>query len=154
MVAALYQAAVAVPCCGLWAGSLALCENKYCSRLSIGSYPNLIKENGRKSTPSLWRHKHPATRGLRPPERRARRSIRTRRLTKDNSEGRVIQLKKTLIELNFVNSTFSSLNLSIRVVRACPLIETRQTAPCRAIRGNSSDSRQGHLGPQHPPPFV
>ena len=31
----------------------------------------------------------------------------------------------------------SNSNLSIRVVRAYPLIETRQTAPCRAIRGNS-----------------
>ena len=31
----------------------------------------------------------------------------------------------------------SSSNNSIRVVRACPLIEAIQTAPCRAIRGNS-----------------
>ena len=31
----------------------------------------------------------------------------------------------------------SSSNCSIRALRACPLIEIRQTAPCRAIRGNS-----------------
>ena len=31
----------------------------------------------------------------------------------------------------------SSSNLSILVVVAYPLIETRQTVPCRAIRGNS-----------------
>ena len=31
----------------------------------------------------------------------------------------------------------SSSNLSIRAFRACPLIEIRRTAPCRAIRGNS-----------------
>ena len=30
----------------------------------------------------------------------------------------------------------SSSNLLIRVVRAYPLIEIRQTAPCRAVRGN------------------
>ena len=34
----------------------------------------------------------------------------------------------TLIELKLFNSSF---------VRACPLIEIRQTVPCRAIRGNS-----------------
>ena len=31
----------------------------------------------------------------------------------------------------------SSSNVSIWVVRACPLIETRQAAPCRAIRGSN-----------------
>ena len=34
-------------------------------------------------------------------------------------------------------SSRSSSNFSIRAFRACPLVEIRQTAPCRAIRGNS-----------------
>ena len=43
----------------------------------------------------------------------------------------------TLIVLNFLNSSCSSSNFSIRVFRAYPLVELRQTAPCRAIRGSS-----------------
>ena len=46
----------------------------------------------------------------------------------------------TLIELKFLSSSFSCSNCSIRVVRAYPLIEIRQTVPCRAsraIRGSS-----------------
>ena len=42
-----------------------------------------------------------------------------------------------LFELKLFNSSCSSSNLSFRVVRAYPLIEIRQTVPCRAIRGNS-----------------
>ena len=59
-------------------------------------------------------------------------------------EGGMIRLE-TLIELKSLNSSFSSSNCSIRVVRAYPLVELRQTAPCRAFRGKSSDSRQQHL---------
>ena len=42
----------------------------------------------------------------------------------------------SLIELEFMNSSCSNSNLSARVVRAYPLIGTRQTVPCRAIRGD------------------
>ena len=45
-----------------------------------------------------------------------------------SSEGGMMRLE-TLIELKLLNS--------IRVVQACPLVEIRQTAPCRAIRGDS-----------------
>ena len=48
----------------------------------------------------------------------------------------------------------SSSNFSIRAFRAYPLIEIRQTVPCRAIRGKSSDSRQQYLSQQHPPPLL
>ena len=64
---------------------------------------------------------------------------------------------ETLIELTFLNSSFSSSNLSIRAFRAfraCPLVEIRQTAPCRAIRSKSSDSRQQYLSQQYPPPLL
>ena len=61
---------------------------------------------------------------------------------------------ETLIELEFVSSSFSSSNFSIRAFRACPLIESREAAPCRAIRGKSSDSRQHHLSQQYPPPLL
>ena len=43
----------------------------------------------------------------------------------------------TLIELKF----------SIRVLRAYPLIEVRQTVPCRAIRGNSISINSNYLPP-------
>ena len=43
---------------------------------------------------------------------------------------------ETFIELKFLSSSFSSSNDSILTVRVCPLIEIKQTAPCRAIRGN------------------
>ena len=43
----------------------------------------------------------------------------------------------------------SSWNFSIRVFRARPLIEIRQTAPCRAIRGNSL-SVNSTLPPSYP----
>ena len=59
---------------------------------------------------------------------------------------------ETLIKLEFLDSICSTSNLYIRVVRAYPLIEIRQTAPCRAIRGKSSDSRQQYLSQQYPPP--
>ena len=52
------------------------------------------------------------------------------------SEGGTLRLE-TLIELKLFNSSFSSSNCLVRVVRACPLIEIRQTVPCRANRGNS-----------------
>ena len=68
----------------------------------------------------------------------------------DYSEGGMIWLQ-TLIELKLFNSRFSSSNFSIRVFRAYPLIDIRQTVPCRAIRGRSSDSRQQYLSQQYPP---
>ena len=66
------------------------------------------------------------------------------------SEGGMIRLD-TLVELKFINLSFSSSNVSIRVFRAYPLIEIRQTVPCRAIRGNSSDSWQQYLSQQYSP---
>ena len=51
-------------------------------------------------------------------------------------KGEMIRLG-ALIDLKSLNSSFSSSNLSIRVVRAYPLIEIRLTILCRAIRGNS-----------------
>ena len=54
----------------------------------------------------------------------------------DFSQGGMIRLG-TLIELKFLNSSFSSSNLSTRAFRACPLVEIGRTVPCRAIRGNS-----------------
>ena len=53
-----------------------------------------------------------------------------------HSEGGMIRLE-ALIELKFHNSSFSSSSFSTRASRAHPLIETRRTVPCRAIRGNS-----------------
>ena len=61
---------------------------------------------------------------------------------------------ETLAELEFINSSFSSSNLSIRAFRAYPLIELRQTVPRRAIRGKSSDSRQRYLTQRYPPPLL
>ena len=61
-------------------------------------------------------------------------SLATRQ--QDFSEGGMIRLE-ALIELKFLDSRCSSSTLSIRAVRAYPLIEIRQAAPCRAIRGNS-----------------
>ena len=60
---------------------------------------------------------------------------------------------ETLIELEFLNSSFSSSNFSIRAFRD-PLVEIRQTVPCRAIRGKSSDLGQQYLSQQHPPPLL
>ena len=53
---------------------------------------------------------------------------------------------ETLIELT---SKFS-----MRAFRACPPFATRQTAPCRATRDKSSDSRQQYLSQQYPPPLL
>ena len=47
-----------------------------------------------------------------------------------------------LFELKFLNSSLSS------------CLYYRQTAPRRAIRGKSSDSRQQHLSQQYPPPKI
>ena len=55
--------------------------------------------------------------------------------SRPSSEGGMIRLE-TLIELRFLNSNFSSSKFSIRAFRAYPLIEIRQTVPCRAIQGN------------------
>ena len=55
---------------------------------------------------------------------------------------------ESLIELKFLNSSFSSSNVSIRAFRAYPLTEIRQTAPCRAMRGN------GILSQQYPAPLL
>ena len=43
----------------------------------------------------------------------------------------------TLIEFKFLNSSFSNSNISIRAFRIYYLMEFWQSAPCRAIRGNS-----------------
>ena len=61
---------------------------------------------------------------------------------------------ETLVELKFLDSSFSSSNCSVRVFRAYPLVEICQEVPCRAIRGKSSNSRQQYLGQQHPPPLL
>ena len=66
-------------------------------------------------------------------------------------KGGMIRLE---IELELTNSSFSSLTSRVRASRAFPLSEIRQAAPCRAIRGKSSDSRQQYLGQQYPPPLV
>ena len=68
-------------------------------------------------------------------------------------EGGMIRLE-TIVELKFLNSSFSSSNCSIHVVRGYPLLEIRLTVPCRAIRGKSSDSRQQYLSQQYPPPLL
>ena len=60
-----------------------------------------------------------------------------------SSEGGMMRLE-TLIELRFLNSSFSRSNFSIRVVRAYPLIEIRQTAPCREIRGDGISVNRAH----------
>ena len=52
-------------------------------------------------------------------------------------------------------SSSSSFSIrAFRAFRACPLVETRQTAPCRTIRGKSSDSRQQYLSQQYPPQLL
>ena len=70
------------------------------------------------------------------------------------SEGGGMIRLETLIELKFLNSSFSSSSFSIRTFRACPLVEIIETVPCRVIRGESSDSRQQHLSQRYPPPLV
>ena len=47
---------------------------------------------------------------------------------------------ETLIELNFLNSSHSSSNCSIRFVRAYPLVEIRQTAPVEQFEATLSQS--------------
>ena len=70
------------------------------------------------------------------------------------SEGGMMR-SETLVELNLLNSTSSSSNFSIRSFRAYSLVDIRQTVPCRAMRGKSSDSRQQYLSQQyHPPPLT
>ena len=58
------------------------------------------------------------------------------RLQAQVSEGGTIRLE-TLLELKFLDSSFSSSNISIRAFRAYYLVEIRQTILCRAFRGNS-----------------
>ena len=65
----------------------------------------------------------------------------------------MIQLE-ALIELKLPNSSFSSSNFSIRAFPAYPLIEIKETVPCRTIRGKSSGSRQQYLSQQCPPPLL
>ena len=64
-------------------------------------------------------------------------------------QARIRRLRETIRTANIYNITrkapggwydwepSSSSNFSIRILVAYPLIETRQTVPCRAIRGNS-----------------
>ena len=60
---------------------------------------------------------------------------------------------EALVELEFlIFLCFSISNCSTRVVRAYPLVEIRQTAPCRAVRGKSSDSSRQYLSQQYRPP--
>ena len=61
---------------------------------------------------------------------------------------------ETLLELKLINWTCSSLDFSILVFRAYPLVEITQAAHCRAIRGKSSDWRQQYLSQQYPPPLL
>ena len=61
---------------------------------------------------------------------------------------------ETLAELKFVDSSFSSSNISSLVFRAYHFIETRQTLPSRPIRGKSSVTRQKYLSQQYPPPLL
>ena len=61
---------------------------------------------------------------------------------------------RTLIELEYLNSSFSGSSFSIRAFRPYPLIEIIQTAPRRAIPGKLSDSRQQYLSHQYPPPHL
>ena len=51
---------------------------------------------------------------------------------KSPSEGGTKRLE-TLIELKLLKSSFSNSNFSIRAFRAYPLVEIRQTVPCRAV---------------------
>ena len=70
---------------------------------------------------------------------------------------------ETLIELKFLDSSFSSSNLSIRAFRAQTsqfelfefilFLKLDRPAPRRAIRGKSSDSRRQYLCQQYPPPL-
>ena len=62
----------------------------------------------------------------------------------DNSEGGMIRLET----LNFLNSIFSSSNLSIRGFRAYYLVAIRQT------NSLSSNSSQGYLNRQYPHPLL
>jgi hypothetical protein len=55
---------------------------------------------------------------------------------------------ETLIELRFLNSSFSSSDSSFRAFRAHPLVEIGQAVPCRAIRGNTT-SVNSTLPPSH-----
>ena len=59
--------------------------------------------------------------------------------------------KLTLVELESLNSSFSSAKFSILAFRAYPLVELRQN-----IRGKPSDSRQQYLSQQYhtPPPLL
>ena len=70
-----------------------------------------------------------------------------------NLEGGMIWLE-ALVELQFIKSSFSNSNLSIRAFRAYPLIELRHAVPGQGIRGKSSDSRQHYLSQQYPPPLL
>ena len=56
--------------------------------------------------------------------------------TAGNSEWGTMQLE-VLVELKFLDSSFSSSPFSIRAFRASPLNEIRQIVPCRAVRGSS-----------------
>ena len=75
--------------------------------------------------------------------------------------GGMIRLE-TLIELKFIDSSFSSSNFSNRASRAYPLIGIRQSIPYRANRGKSSHSSRLYLSlltvsslpPKHPEIFV
>ena len=78
--------------------------------------------------------RHPARRPSEPSSRGGYSGYGGRR--PEDSEGGMMRLE-TLVELKFLNSSFSSSNFSIRAFRAYPLVEIEQTVPCRAIRGNS-----------------
>ena len=65
-----------------------------------------------------------------------------------DSEAGMIRLEP-LIELKFIDSSFSSSTCSTRVFRAYPLIEIRQALPCRGVRGRSIS-----VGSTLPPPLV
>ena len=62
-------------------------------------------------------------------------SVELEHLKQDDNHNSALRME-TLIELKFISSSFSSSNFSIRAFRAHPVVEIRQTVPCRAIRGN------------------
>ena len=99
-----------------------------------------------------------ALRGEKPPRRRvretdraisvSRRDVRSRRKRTSEleySEGEMKRLE-TLIEPKFLNSSFSSSNLSIIVFRAYPLIEIRQL-PVEQFEAAE------YLSQEYPPPL-
>ena len=73
---------------------------------------------------------------------------------RDSSEGRASRRVVVVVFRKGGWYRWKPWSSSIRAFRAYPLIEIKQTAPCRAFRGKSSDSRQQYLSQQYPPPLL